>query len=155
MRMVLQRVSEASVEVGGESVGAIEQGLLILVGLGHGDTEEVMRGLLSKALQLRIFEDDAGKMNRSLLEVGGALLLVSQFTLYADTRKGRRPSFGDAMPPLEAEQMFGRLVTMAREVEGLRVETGIFGADMKVRLCNDGPVTILLEAESKEASAIS
>ena len=147
MRMLLQRVSSASVRVEGKIVGEIEQGLLILVGLGQGDQEEIGQALLQKAMQLRIFEDEAGKMNRSLLEVGGGLLLVSQFTLYADCRKGRRPSFGEAMPPEEARVLFSRLVDIARQIEGVRVEAGIFGADMKVSLCNDGPVTIWLENE--------
>ncbi len=147
MRMLLQRVSSASVRVEGKIVGEIEQGLLILVGLGQGDQEEIGQALLQKAMQLRIFEDEAGKMNRSLLEVGGGLLLVSQFTLYADCRKGRRPSFGEAMPPEEARMLFSRLVDIARQIEGVRVEAGIFGADMKVSLCNDGPVTIWLENE--------
>ncbi len=148
MRMLLQRVSSASVRVAGEIVGEIEQGLLVLVGLGHRDQEEIGRALLQKVLQLRIFEDEAGKMNRSLLDVGGGLLLVSQFTLYADCRKGRRPSFGEAMPPDEARALFSRLVDIARQYEGLRVETGIFGAEMSVSLCNEGPVTILLENEA-------
>ncbi len=147
MRMLLQRVLSASVRVEGKIVGEIEQGLLILVGLGQGDQEEIGQALLQKAMQLRIFEDEAGKMNRSLLEVGGGLLLVSQFTLYADCRKGRRPSFGEAMPPEEARVLFSRLVDIARQIEGVRVEAGIFGADMKVSLCNDGPVTIWLENE--------
>lgn len=149
MRMLMQRVSSAAVRVEGEVVGEIDAGLLVLVGLGHGDTEEMGRTLLQKAVQLRIFEDEAGKMNRSLLDVGGGLLLVSQFTLYADCRKGRRPSFGDAMPPNEASVLFDRMVAIAREHEGLQVETGIFGADMKVSLCNDGPVTIMLESDPK------
>ncbi|MCK6510248.1 D-aminoacyl-tRNA deacylase [Myxococcota bacterium] len=147
MRMLLQRVSSASVRVEGKIVGEIEHGLLILVGLGQGDQEEIGQALLQKAMQLRIFEDEAGKMNRSLLEVGGGLLLVSQFTLYADCRKGRRPSFGEAMPPEEARVLFSRLVEIARQIEGVRIEAGIFGADMKVSLCNDGPVTIWLENE--------
>ena len=145
--MLLQRVLSASVRVEGKIVGEIEQGLLILVGLGQDDQEEIGQALLQKAMQLRIFEDEAGKMNRSLLEVGGGLLLVSQFTLYADCRKGRRPSFGEAMPPEEARVLFSRLVDIARQIEGVRVEAGIFGADMKVSLCNDGPVTIWLENE--------
>ena len=145
MRVVLQRVREAQVVVDGETVGAIEQGLLLLVGLGAEDTEEDLQILAKKCAVLRIFEDDGGKMNLSVQDIQGSVLAVSQFTLLADTRRGRRPSFAKAMHPSQAEPMFDRFVEILREDYKLPVETGVFGADMKVSLCNDGPVTIVLE----------
>jgi D-tyrosyl-tRNA(Tyr) deacylase len=145
MRAVVQRVASARVDIAGETAGAIEHGLLIYLGFGHGDTAEDRAWVLSKIVTLRIFEDDAGKMNQSVQDVGGALLLVSQFTLYADVRRGRRPSFDDAMPPAEAEAAYDAVVTEAR-ASGLRVETGRFGADMKVSSLNDGPVTIWIDS---------
>ena len=146
MRGVLQRVREARVEVGDELVAEMGPGLLVLVGVGRRDTERDARELVRKILGLRIFEDDAGKMNRSLVETGGTLGLVSQFTLWADTRKGRRPSFGEAAEPAVAEPLFDRVCDVAR-AEGVSVVTGRFGAMMRVSLTNDGPVTILLDTE--------
>jgi D-tyrosyl-tRNA(Tyr) deacylase len=145
MRAVVQRVAYARVEVGGEVVGAIERGLLAYVGFGRGDVDEDRAWLLPKIVTLRVFEDDQGKMSRSLADVGGALLLVSQFTLYGDLRRGRRPSFDDAMPPEEAERAYEAAVREARAL-GVRVETGRFRADMKVVSLNDGPVTIWLDS---------
>jgi D-tyrosyl-tRNA(Tyr) deacylase len=145
MRAVVQRVAYARVEVGGEVVGAIERGLLAYVGFGRGDVDEDRAWLLPKIVTLRVFEDEQGKMSRSLADVGGALLLVSQFTLYGDLRRGRRPSFDDAMPPEEAERAYEAAVREARAM-GVRVETGRFRADMKVISLNDGPVTIWLDS---------
>ena len=147
MRLVAQRVSEASVSVAGERISEIGRGLLILVGVATADegrADEAAERLAEKVANLRIFADDAGKMNRSVTEAGGEALVVSQFTLYADTRKGRRPSWVDAARPDVAEpavEAFAR----GLEVRGLRVGRGIFGADMRVALVNDGPVTILLD----------
>lgn len=148
MRLVLQRVSSASVRIGGEVAGAIGPGLLALVGLREGDDEAIARKALDKAIGLRVFPDDGGNMNRSLDDIGGGLLLVSQFTLYADIRKGRRPSFTDAMHPSRAEPLYERVVAMARDMHRGPVETGRFGAMMEVSLVNDGPVTITLDTES-------
>lgn len=144
MKVVIQRVERAKVTVEGEVVGQIGRGLLLLVGIGKGDDEGVLRWAADKIINLRIFEDELGKMNRSLREVGGELLVVSQFTLYGDLRRGRRPSFDGAAPPEEAEPLFNRFVELLRE-SGLRVETGRFGAYMGVELINDGPVTLILE----------
>lgn len=145
MKIVLQRVSEAAVTVSGQSIGRIGPGLVLLVGMGHNDTEEQARYLAEKCLNLRIFEDDAGKMNRSVMDVGGEILAISQFTLYGDTRKGRRPGFSDAAPPEMAEPLYERFVELLRP-GGIKVETGRFGARMSVRIHNDGPVTLILEA---------
>lgn len=145
MKIVLQRVNEAEVTVSGQSIGRIGSGLVLLVGIGHNDTEEQSRYLAEKCLNLRIFEDDAGKMNRSVMDVGGGILAISQFTLYGDTRKGRRPGFSDAAPPEEAEPLYERFVELVR-AGGVKVETGSFGARMLVRIHNDGPVTLILEA---------
>jgi len=145
MRAVIQRVSEASVEVAGRVVGAVGQGLLVLLGVGHGDGEAEAWLLAEKTAQLRIFSDEAGKFNLSLAEVGGGALVVSQFTLFADTRKGRRPSFTDAAPP----ELAGPLVdayAAALRAHGVPVEQGVFGAAMRVALVNDGPVTIILDS---------
>jgi len=144
----VQRVSRASVTVGGELVGRIGLGLVGLVGVAQGDTEEDTRYLVDKTVNLRIFPDEAGKFNRSLADVGGGLLLVSQFTLISDTRKGRRPSFIEAAGPAEAEALFNRFVDMARAT-GLNVETGRFQAHMLVEIHNDGPVTILLDSQAR------
>lgn len=144
MRSVVQRVSRARVVVEGETVGAIERGLLVLVGAMDGDAADDAAWLERKLLSLRIFPDDAGKMNRSLRDVGGALLLVSQFTLAADVGKGARPSFVKALHPEQARPMIDALVASLRG-QGVRVETGRFGADMQVELVNDGPFTVLLE----------
>ena len=145
MRAVVQRVLSASVTVEGEKVSEIGPGFLVLLGVGKGDGDAELEWMVKKVSQLRVFEDDAGKMNRSLLEGTKQLIVVSQFTLYGDARKGNRPSFIDAMEPEPAKRLYERFCERLREL-GLEVETGIFGADMKVALVNDGPVTILLES---------
>jgi D-tyrosyl-tRNA(Tyr) deacylase len=142
---VVQRVLAARVKVAGEVVGAIEQGLLVYLGIGRGDVADDATWMLGKIAGLRVFEDDAGKMSRSLADVGGALLLVSQFTLYGDVRRGRRPSFDDAMPPDDAERAYLAAVAHARTL-GVPVQTGRFRADMKVHSVNDGPVTLWLDS---------
>jgi D-tyrosyl-tRNA(Tyr) deacylase len=144
MRAVVQRVSRASVSVEGEIIGAVEQGVVVLVGVTHGDDEERAAWLARKIAGLRIFEDSAGKMNAGLLDVGGAALVISQFTLYADARKGRRPGFSDAAPPEVAEPLVTHFAQVLRD-HGVPVETGAFGAHMLVEIHNDGPVTIVLE----------
>lgn len=146
MRAVLQRVSRASVEVEGRVVGSIEGGLLVYLGVGREDGPEDLAWMAAKIPGLRIFADGEGAMNRSLLETGGSLLLVSQFTLLADARKGRRPSFSEAAPNESAIPLYEGLAE-AWVAQGLRVEKGIFGADMKVASVNDGPVTILLDSK--------
>ena len=145
MRAVIQRVSRARVQVDGQTTGEIGQGLLILLGVAQGDTPREADSLLDKIINLRIFEDAGGKMNLSLLETGGQLMVISQFTLYADCRKGRRPSFTDAAPPGEAQKLYDYFVDAARK-RGLQVATGIFQALMEVELVNFGPVTILLDS---------
>ena len=150
MRAVVQRVTAARVEVGGEVVGKIEHGLVAFVGIGKGDTESEARHLVDKIIELRVFADDQGKMNRALGEVGGGLLVVSQFTLYGDTSRGRRPGFDRAMPPAEAERLYDRMVALARARHS-PVETGRFRADMRVLVDNDGPVTLLVETPSGSA----
>ena len=153
MRALIQRVSEASVRVDGDIVGQIDAGLLVLLGVGEGDTEEDLDFLVKKISGMRIFADDAGKMNLSLSQINGKILLVSQFTLHADTRKGNRPSFVKAAKPEIAEAMYEQMAQKLRE-HGIGVETGKFAADMKVSLLNDGPVTIWLDSEeviSREA----
>lgn len=144
MRVVVQRVTKAEVTVDGESVGRIAQGLLLLVGLTVGDDEDCLRWMADKIVGLRIFRDDDGLMNRSLEDIGGAILAVSQFTLYGDCRKGKRPSFVAAARPEAAEPLFDRFVDLLRE-RTPEVATGRFGAMMAVELTNDGPVTLLLE----------
>jgi len=148
VRVVLQRVSRAVVRVDGKVTGQIGVGFVVLAGFAPGDTEETLTWMAEKILSLRLFRDADDKMNRALEEVGGAVLVVSQFTLYGDARKGRRPSFIDAAPPEVANQLYDRFVAMLRE-QGARssipVETGVFGAMMDVELVNDGPVTLLLE----------
>jgi D-tyrosyl-tRNA(Tyr) deacylase len=152
MRAVVQRVAGARVEVGGETVGEIERGLLAYVGFGRGDTEEDRAWVLSRIATLRVFADDAGKMSLGVKDIGGAVLLVSQFTLYGDVRRGRRPSFDDAMPPEEAQQAYEAAVREARAL-GLRVETGRFRAEMRVHSCNDGPVTIWIDSALRARAA--
>lgn len=152
MRVLLQRVSRASVTVDGQVVGAIGPGLLLLVGVRRGDDLATAEWLAQKVAHLRIFEDEAGKMNRSVLEVGGSALVVSQFTLYADVRKGRRPSFIEAAPPEEARPLVDAFADALRRL-GLPVETGVFGAHMDVELVNDGPVTIWLDSAELRGSA--
>ncbi len=144
MRALVQRVSQASVDVDGEPVARIGPGVVVLVGVTHGDTEAQASWLARKVAGLRIFEDAEGKMNASLLDVGGEALVVSQFTLYADARKGRRPSFTNAAPPEVAEPLVEHFAQALRAA-GVPVQTGVFGAHMLVRIYNDGPVTILLE----------
>ena len=145
MKAVIQRVSHASVVVEGEVVGRIGVGLLVLLGVGRDDAEEDARYVAGKVAGMRIFSDPEGKFNLSLADVGGSVLLVSQFTLYADTRRGRRPSFTEAAPPELAEALVDRCAQLLR-AEGVHVETGRFGAHMKVELLNDGPVTVLLDS---------
>jgi D-tyrosyl-tRNA(Tyr) deacylase len=145
MRAVLQRVTRASVRVGGETVGEIGAGLVVLLGVARDDGESDASYLVEKVLNLRVFEDAEGRMNLSLAEAGGALLAVSQFTLYGDARKGRRPSWFDAAPPELARPLYEFFVAEAR-ARGARVETGSFQAMMEVELVNDGPVTILLDS---------
>jgi D-tyrosyl-tRNA(Tyr) deacylase len=144
MRVVLQRVSHATVHVGGATVGAIGSGFLALVGFTAGDSEREITWMAEKITGLRVFPDDSGKMNRDLREIGGSVLVVSQFTLYADARKGRRPSFVNAAPPEEAEALYTRFVQELAQRD-VAVETGEFGALMDVELVNDGPVTLILE----------
>ncbi|MFP4031551.1 MAG: D-aminoacyl-tRNA deacylase [Desulfococcaceae bacterium] len=145
MRAVVQRVRESSVTVDGETVGEIGPGLMVLLGVADGDAESDADFLVEKVVHLRIFEDDQGKMNRSVLDAGGSLLVVSQFTLLGDCRKGRRPSFANAAPPEKAESLYEYFVDKAR-THGLPVETGRFRAMMDVSLVNHGPVTLLLES---------
>ena len=144
MRVVLQRSYDASVTVDGKVVGKIDHGLVVLVGFTHTDTIDVIDQMIDKIIHLRIFDDENGVMNKSLLEVKGSVLSVSQFTLYADTKKGRRPSYVDALNGDEAISLYEMFNQKLKE-QNINVETGIFGADMKVTFTNDGPVTIVLE----------
>jgi D-tyrosyl-tRNA(Tyr) deacylase len=146
MRAVVQRVSRASVTVEGHCVGAIEAGLLVLLGAGHGDTSADLAYVVDKLVNLRIFPDDAGKMNRSVLDIAGGVLLVSQFTLYGDARRGRRPAFTDALEPVAAKALYEQGLHALRQAGVPHVASGVFAADMKVDLLNDGPVTILLDS---------
>ena len=146
MRAVLQRVSRARVLVEGRISGEIGAGLLVLLGVGKGDSSQIAAQLAEKTAQLRIFNDAQGKMNLSLLETGGAALVVSQFTLYGDTSRGRRPGFERAAPPVEARQLYEEYARCL-QAAGVRVETGVFQAHMEVELVNDGPVTILLNSD--------
>lgn len=146
MKIVVQRSREAHVSVEGKVVGEISKGFVLLVGVTHGDTEEDAAYLADKIVNLRIFEDENNKMNRSLLDVGGEILSVSQFTLYGDCRKGRRPNFMDAAKPEHATKIYNAFNLLVRE-KGVKVETGIFGAMMDVHITNDGPVTLILESK--------
>lgn len=148
MRVVLQRVAHASVTVEEKVIGKIQRGFLLLVGITHDDAMEDMEYLIRKIVQMRIFEDEEGKLNRSIQDIGGEILSVSQFTLYADTKKGNRPSFSKAAPGDVALEMFEQFNGLLRDT-GIPVETGQFGADMKVELLNDGPVTILLDSKTR------
>ena len=148
MRVVLQRVSHASVTVEEKVIGQIQRGFLLLVGVTHDDAIEDMEYLVRKIVQMRIFEDEEGKLNRSIQDIGGEILSVSQFTLYADTKKGNRPSFSKAAPGDVAIEMFEQFNGLLRDT-GIPVETGQFAADMKVELLNDGPVTILLDSKTR------
>lgn len=148
MRACIQRVSEASVTVDGDVVGHIGAGFVVLLGVGASDQEDDVRWLAEKIVGLRVFEDEAGKMNRSLLEVGGAMLVVSQFTLYGDCRHGRRPSFSDAATPELAEQLYESFVAKARAA-GISVATGRFREQMQVALVNEGPVTLWIDTAQR------
>ena len=148
MKVVLQRVAHASVTVDEKVIGKIQRGFLLLVGVTHDDAMEDMEYLVRKIVQMRIFEDEEGKLNRSIQDIGGEILSVSQFTLYADTKKGNRPSFSKAAPGDVAVEMFEQFNGLLRDT-GIPVETGQFGADMKVELLNDGPVTILLDSKNR------
>lgn len=147
MRAVVQRVTNADVKIDGRVNGKIDDGLLVLLGVGNGDTEEDMKYIAYKIIKLRIFSDENDKMNLSLEDVGGSMLVISQFTLYGDCSHGRRPYFGNAMEPVSANEMYEKFVAYIRE-QGIHTETGEFGADMKVSLTNDGPVTIILESKN-------
>ncbi|NQW20417.1 MAG: D-tyrosyl-tRNA(Tyr) deacylase [Chloroflexi bacterium] len=151
MRAVIQRVNRASVSVSGELMGLIDHGLCLLIGIKHDDTEDDLKYIVDKTLNMRIFPEESGDsgFDQSVLDVGGGLLLVSQFTLYATTRKGRRPGFIEAARPEQAGLMFDQLVESFRLSSGLRVETGVFGASMKVDIENAGPVTIILDSEDR------
>ena len=150
MRALVQRVSEASVTVDGRVTGTIGPGLLVLAGITGDDTVDDREWLVRKIVALRVFDDDAGVMNRSVVERGGSILAVSQFTLYASTRKGNRPSYVAAARPEIAQPAFDALVALLAELLGKPVPTGVFGANMQVRLVNDGPVTIWLDSEARE-----
>ena len=147
MRAVVQRVTNADVKIDGRVNGKIDNGFLVLLGVGNGDTEEDMKYIADKIIKLRIFSDENDKMNLSLEDVGGSMLVISQFTLYGDCSHGRRPYFGNAMEPVSANEMYEKFVAYIRE-RGIHTETGEFGADMKVSLTNDGPVTIILESKN-------
>jgi len=146
VRLLLQRVLRADVRVEGRVVGACGPGLLVLVGVGHEDTAELADAMAGKVAELRIFRDDEGRTNRSLLDVGGSALVISQFTLFADTRKGRRPSFLGAAPPEQGTRLYERFAA-ALEARGITVGRGVFGAEMQVELVNDGPMTIWLDSK--------
>ena len=148
MRALLQRTTAASVRVAGEVVGEIDRGLVILVGIGPEDTEATADQMAQKSAELRLFRDDAGRTNRSLLDTGGGALVISQFTLYADTRRGRRPGFTGAAPPDDAERLYERFADALRGL-GVTVATGRFGAEMAVELVNDGPFTIWLDSADR------
>jgi D-tyrosyl-tRNA(Tyr) deacylase len=150
MRALVQRVREASVSVGGARVGAIGPGLLVLAGMAADDGPEDRAWLARKIVAMRVFNDDAGVMNRSVVDVGGDILAISQFTLFASTRKGNRPSWSGAAPPEIAQPQFEAFLASLAEALGRPVQTGVFGADMQVALVNDGPVTILLDSRSRE-----
>ncbi len=146
MKIVLQRVTHASVSVGGNQIGSIKKGLLLLLGVAHGDTDAMCDALLEKIVNLRIFSDSEGKMNLSLLDCGGELLVISQFTLYADCRKGRRPGFTDAGAPEFAKDMYKKFIQKCKD-KGITTAEGEFGADMQIDFVNDGPVTIILDSK--------
>lgn len=150
MRVVIQRVLKASVKVDENILGKIDVGLLVLLGIEDADTAEDVNWLSNKILNLRIFNDEAGVMNRSVLEVNGAILLVSQFTLHASTKKGKRPSYIKASQPDFAIPMYQQMIFQLEKDSGKKIQTGIFGADMKVELLNDGPVTIIIDSKNRE-----
>lgn len=149
MRIVLQRVSSASVTVEGQLMSKIGRGLLLLLGITQDDSEQDINWLVHKVTGMRIFNDDAGKMNLSIKDVGGSFIVVSQFTLYASTKKGNRPSYLDAAKPDIAIPLYEEFVDRLRSTSGLEVGTGVFGADMKVELLNDGPVTIIIDSKNR------
>ncbi|MDQ3292304.1 MAG: D-aminoacyl-tRNA deacylase [Bacteroidota bacterium] len=149
MRLVIQRVSEAAVRIENQVAGQIETGLLILAGITPHDTEEDIRWISRKAVQMRIFGDEEGKMNRSVQDVNGNILLISQFTLLASTKKGNRPSFIEAAPPPIAIPLYEKLISELETELGKKIATGVFGADMKVSLVNDGPVTIYIDSKNR------
>ena len=153
MRALIQRVSQASVVADGELTGSIGAGLLVLLGVAPGDDGEIAAFLAERCAALRIFEDEAGKMNRSLIDIGGQMLVVSQFTLFADTTQGRRPYFGNAAPPELADELYEKFKAAA--AGSVPVACGKFGADMQVSLCNDGPVTIMLDAVRNASGRIA
>ena len=148
MRAVVQRVSEAAVTVEGKITGQVGAGLCVLLGVAEGDTEQDAAWMAEKVVELRIFEDDAGKMNRSLRDTGGALLAISQFTLLGDARTGRRPAFTEAARPEVAQPLYARFCALCRE-RGVKVEEGVFRATMQVRIVNEGPVTLLVDSKKK------
>ncbi len=150
MKLVIQRVSEASVTINGSIKGSIADGMLLLAGFTADDTQEDLQWLAKKTVQLRIFSDEAGKMNKSLQETGGDILLISQFTLHASTKKGNRPSYIAAAPPEIAIPLYEAFIKIVEQELGKPIQTGTFGADMKVRLLNDGPVTILMDSKNRE-----
>lgn len=149
MRAILQRVSEAGVTIDGQLNGSIQQGLLILLGIEDADEEQDITWLSNKIVQMRIFGDDAGLMNRSLADTGGDILLISQFTLHAATRKGNRPSFIKAARPEKAIPLYEKMIARLEQDLGRKIATGVFGADMKVNLVNDGPVTIIIDSRNE------
>lgn len=147
MKFVIQRVTNADVKVDGKVLGAIDKGFMVLIGISNEDTKEIADKMIDKMIKLRIFEDAEGKTNLSLADVGGALLLISQFTLYADCKKGNRPSFIYAGKPDMANELYEYIISKCKTYDGLKVERGQFGADMKVSLVNDGPFTIILDSK--------
>ena len=147
MKFVIQRVANADVKVDGKVLGAIDKGFMVLIGISNEDTKEIADKMIDKMIKLRIFEDAEGKTNLSLADVGGALLLISQFTLYADCKKGNRPSFIYAGKPDMANELYEYIISKCKTYDGLKVERGQFGADMKVSLVNDGPFTIILDSK--------
>ena len=151
MRIVLQRVKSARVDVAGETVGSIGTGLVVLLGVTHADQAEDAEYLADKVIQLRIFSDEAGRMNRGLVEASGALLVVSQFTLYGDCRKGRRPSFDQAAPPEQARALYEYFIERLKS-RNIAVQTGVFQAEMEIHLINDGPVTFILDSKRSAAN---
>lgn len=147
MKIVIQRVKYASVTIEGKVHGKIDGGIMALIGFKEGDEESLLKPMAEKMTGLRIFEDENERMNLSLSDVGGDILAISQFTLYADCRKGKRPSFTDALKPDKANEFYEKFVKICEDLTGRKIETGIFGADMKVELLNDGPVTIILDSD--------
>ncbi len=150
MRMVIQRVSDASVVVEGEVTGQIKNGLLVFVGIEDADTQEDITWVAGKVINMRIFNDENGVMNKSLIDIAGELLLVSQFTLHASTKKGNRPSYSKASKPSIAIPLYEKLITELETQLDKKIQTGVFGADMKVHLLNDGPVTIIIDSRNRE-----